>query len=143
MRKGTKTAAIFGSITMGIVLTACGGTVDAKSANKNAPKTLVGKWYQTNKVDGVMMTASVNRDNTIQVDMDNRDSRSIYWLGSFKSGKSPRHNFSTTSTADQDALTMSIFGSGDPYKSFEYKNGTLSFEFTMMGTTSKVHLRKK
>jgi len=143
MRKGTKFGSIFGAVTMGVVLTACGGDADAESKSSSVPKSLVGEWYQSNKLDnGVVMQASVSSNDTIQVNMRTEDSSSIYWLGSFKSGKNPRATFNVTSKGDQDAMAMSIFGSQDGSKRFKYKKGDLSFDFTMLGTTSTVHLRQ-
>jgi len=113
------------------------------ASSTQIPKSLVGQWYQTNELDsGVIMQASVNRDNTIQINMKTRDSSNIYWLGSFESNRTPKSSFVTTSQADQDALSMSIFGSRDSTKKFTYNRGDLSFKFTMLGSTSTVHLQK-
>lgn len=146
MRKGTKFVAIFGGLTLIPVLAACGGEAGAETTRIDTPKSLVGTWYQTNKLDnGMIFRASVYANSTIQVDMQQRDSSSHYWMGSFQSYKSPKVNFKTTSLADPDAqkwMANSLFGSQDSSKKFEYKRGQLSFKFTMMGTTSTIKLRK-
>lgn len=144
MRKGTKFNAIFGTLAMGVMLTACGGTADAGSKSPlEVPTSLVGEWYQSNKLDnGVVMQASVHINDTIQVNMKTKDSSSIYWLGSFKSDKNPKTTFHITSKGNQDAMAMSIFASQDGSKRFKYQKGDLSFDFTMLGTTSTVHLRQ-
>lgn len=146
MRKGMKTTAIFGALIMVPVLAACGGSADADSTRVDTPKTLVGEWYQSNKLDnGMIFHASVYRGGSIQVDMQQRDSSSHYWMGSFPSYKSPRYDFKTVSKADPDAqkwMKNSLFGSQDSSKKFQYDDGELSFKFTMMGTTSTVRLRK-
>lgn len=144
MRKGTKFTAIFGGLALIPVLSACGGSAGASGTSHTTPKTLVGRWVQSNDLDNdVIMKATVSKGNTIQVNMQARDSTSIYWLGSFKSNKNPRSSFNVISRGDQDAMSMSIFGSVDSTKRFKYKNGDLSFEFSMLGTTSTVHLKKQ
>jgi hypothetical protein len=144
MRKGTKFIGIFGALVMLPALAACGGSADAQGTSYQVPKSLVGNWYQTeNGIDGIIMSASVNRNNTIQINMETRDSGGgIYWMGSFDSGNSPKTSFTTVSLADPDAMKWEIFSSQDQTKSFTYKNGDLSYKFSMMGTTTTVHLRK-
>jgi len=148
MSKGTKAVSIFGGLTLVVSLAACGSADadDSGSVRVDTPKSLVGTWYQTNKLDsGVMMQAEIHRGGTIQVNMKTRDSSSIYWMGSFESSKNPRFSFETVSKADPDAqkvLAGSLFGSQDTEKKFKYERGDLSFKFTMMGTTSTIHLRK-
>lgn len=143
MRKGTKFVAIFGGLTLIPVLAACGGSADASSSRSDIPKSLVGNWYQTSKLDSnVVMSATINRDNTIQVNMESRDSSSIYWMGTFDSKRNTKTNFAFRSQGDQDAMSLSIFGSQDSVKKFTYKRGDLSFKFTMTGITSTIHMRK-
>jgi len=146
MRKKGTTTAIFGGIALMAALTGCGDAGTSGSARVDTPKTLVGTWYQTNTLDsGVVMVAEVHSGGAIQVSMKTRDSSSIYWMCSFESYKNPRSNFKITSQADPDAqkiLAGSIFGSQDTSKRFAYKNGELSFDFTMTGTTSTIRLRK-
>lgn len=126
-------------VGIGIYFTVSSADATVKT---KAPKTLVGTWHQTNKVDGIIMQASVNSDDTIQVNLKTRDSSSIYWMGSFDSQRDPQSSFDVHSQANSDALEMSIFGSQDPTKTFKYNRGDLSFKFTMMGTTSTIHLQK-
>ncbi|QAY17165.1 hypothetical protein SEA_MADAMATO_47 [Streptomyces phage Madamato] len=132
------------------LLTGCGSddkaetTVDAKPPQVS---TLVGDWEQSNTEEtGVRMSASVNSDDSIQIRMLSRDSSGIYWMGSFQiSDKSPDDAFKIESKADPDAqkwMRESIFGSQDTTKIFAYKNGEISYDFTMMGVTSTVRLVK-
>lgn len=130
--------AAFASISL---LTACG------SDDSKAPKSFVGDWYQTNSSDnGVYMTASVSANDSIQITMKTRDSSAVYWMGSFQvSNKKTSDSFKLESKADPDAqkwMASSIFGSQDKSKMFEYKNGDISYKFTMLGVTKTVHLSK-
>lgn len=110
------------------------------------PKSMVGTWYQTNKMkSGITMQASVSLGGTIQIDMKAGDSSNIYWMGSFEYDEDPQTDFNTLSQADSDAqkvMAGSLFGSQDSKKSFTYKNGELSYEFTMMGVDKTIHLEQ-
>ncbi|QEQ94658.1 hypothetical protein SEA_SOSHI_45 [Streptomyces phage Soshi] len=124
------------------LLNACGTETDSK-----APKSFVGDWYQTNGKDtGVYMTAAVSSNDTIQIHLKTRDSGDVYWMGSFQvSDKKTSDSFKLESKADPDAqkwMASSIFGSQDKSKMFEYKNGDISYKFTMVGVTKTIHLAK-
>lgn len=138
MRKKLTVLAVVTSI---FVLTACGGSHDNSATS--VPASLIGEWRQINAKDvGVMMVASV-KPGSIQIDMESRDSTSIYWLGTFDSDKNTAEEFEVVSQGDTDAMTLSIFGSQDKTKSFVYKDGEISYKFTMAGTTSTIRLAKK
>lgn len=120
------------------LLTAC-----SSDDKPDIPESLIGNWYQTNSENGIFATASVYPSDSIQINLKTRDGSSIYWMGSFQvSDKKPTDSFTVVSKADPDALAMSIFGSQDSEKTFSYKDGDLSYKFTMLGTTSTVHLSK-
>lgn len=131
------------------LLAGCGSNeIDTVSADDKITRvlTLVGDWEQSNIEDvGVRMTASVN-DDTIQIWMNSRDSSSLYWMGSFQvSDKNASDSFKLESKADPDAqkrMESSMFGSQDKSKMFEYKNGNISYKFTMLGQTSTIRLSK-
>lgn len=114
--------------------------VNAKIDNK-PPINLIGKWHQTKTENDILMEATIS-SGSIQIDMKTRDSNSIYWMGSFDTSKNSSSSFEIVSKGDQDAMSMSIFGSQDKTKKFTYIDGDLSFKFTMMGTTSTIHLSK-
>jgi hypothetical protein len=137
MRKTLAILAAIGSIS---VLTACGGS---HGTSITTPSSLLGQWYQTqNGINGTYMTATVTSGH-IQVNMKTRGSVSqIYWLGTFDTDKGTSKSFKTVSLGDPDAMAMSIFGSADKTKKFEYKNGLLSYKFSMLGSTTTVKLSK-
>jgi len=130
------------------LIAGCGSeVVEGKSPRTVSLTSLVGDWEQTNsETTGVRMAASVNADDTIQIRMLSRDSSGIYWMGSFRaSDKNPDAAFTIKSKADPDAQKLmreSMFGSQDTSKIFAYKNGEISYEFTMAGVTSTVQLSK-
>lgn len=129
--------------------TGCGSNKAEVTTDEKPPKisTLVGDWEQINvEGTGVQMRASVNSNDSIQIRMLTRDSSEVYWMGSFQvSDKNPDEAFAIESNADPDAqkwMRESLFGSQDSTKIFAYKNGEISYDFTMMGVTSTVRLVK-
>lgn len=149
MRKPLLTA--FLTLASISLLAGCGSDnndVQADSKPVDVKKTtFVGDWEQTNSEDtGVRMSASVNANDTIQIRMLSRDSSGIYWMGSFQvSDKDPDEPFELESKADPDAqkwMQESLFGSQDTSKIFAYKNGEITYDFTMMGVTSTIRLTK-
>lgn len=65
--------------------------------------------------------------------------KSLYWRGTFD-GK-PSDN-SVKSEADRPALDSSLLGSQDSSKTFTTENDEIEFDFTMMGTTKTVTLKR-
>lgn len=137
-----KTLAILGTAVSISTLAACGGSHYA-SDNKN-PSSLIGEWHQTNSNPDGWMTASISA-NSIQVDLRGRDSKSIFWMGSFDTNRKPVGKFKIVSIPDPDArytMKKSLMASNEPKKTFTYNNGDLSFEFSMAGTSKTIHLSK-
>lgn len=138
MRKSLLTALTSAAVIFG--LAGCEFT-DNGAPNK-IPKSLIGQWYQTeNDIDGVEMQASVS-SSSIQIDMQFRDSSEMYWMGSFSGTNSPKRRYTIKSQGDSDAMSLSLFGSQDKNKVFKYKNGVISFEFSMLGETTTVKMAK-
>lgn len=109
------------------MLTGCGSS---NTTYASVPTKLTGDWHQvSNGIDDTYMTASVYA-GSIQVWMRSRSDTEIYWMGTFDSSKSTKSSFKTLSLGDQDAMALSLFGSGSEKKSFQYKNGVLSFKFS-------------
>lgn len=103
--------------------------------------TLDGEWRSETK-DGTTMVATIT-DNQIKMSFDSEDLSSLYWLGTFpESGETATEGMIVTSEADIEALEQSITGSQSKTKDFTYTDGTLDFEFTVLGSTRTVHLKK-
>jgi hypothetical protein len=135
-------AAIF-AVLLALILAVFISTASGEP-NSSRPTTLTGNWHQTNvKNSAVNMTAKIT-NSSIQIDMQSPDGSNsgIYWLGTFNGNRHPAGSFTLVSKADQDALKWAIFGSQDTTKSFKYKNGVLSYKFTMMGKTTTIRLAK-
>lgn len=123
------------------------GSTYTKPAIPPKPVSLVGNWKQTKGMPGVTMTAEVSGDS-IQINMrfDRDDMTGIFWMGSFDASDQTATKFTVTSLPDPDArkaLAGSLFGSSEKTKKFHYDDGDLSFEFSMMGVESTVHMTRK
>jgi hypothetical protein len=110
------------------------------------PVSLVGTWHQTKGMPGVTMTADVSGDG-IQINMhfDRDNVGGIFWAGSFDTSDKTGQSFTVTSLPDPDAqkaLAGSLFGSSEKTKKFTYKDGELTYEFSMMGVESIVHMSR-
>lgn len=133
-------AGLLVSISVWIAVAAFKGSNNASAHTKTiAPASMIGKWQENDATNGVIMKATIT-PGAIQINMVTRDSTSIFWLGTFDSDKDPSKPFKTISNGDTDALKLSIMGSNEKTKLFTYKNGVLSFEFSMMGTSTTIHL---
>lgn len=135
------TAICIAFVVVSFALYASIASGESNNVKPQAPVSLIGQWHQTKDINGVLMEATIGV-NSIQINMKTRDSSSIYWLGSFVTDKAPASKFKTVSLGDTDAMSMSIFGSQDKTKTFDYDYGDLSFTFSMLGTTTTVHLAK-
>jgi hypothetical protein len=114
---------------------ACGGSETSE------PVTLDGAWTESSN-DDVKFVATIT-DNRIEMTIDSEDSSSLYWKGTFpESGVTASEGMKITSKADEEALAESFTGSQAKSKVFTYEDGTLDFEFTIMGTTRVIHLKK-
>lgn len=112
-------------------------------SNKN-PVTLVGEWHQTNSNPHGWFTASISGES-IQVDLHGRDSRSIFWMGSFDTSHRPTGKFKVVSIPDPDARSTmhhSLMMSNESKMTFTYNNGDLSFKFSAFGTSTIAHMSK-
>lgn len=116
------------------------GATDSKPAD-DKPVNFIGTWHQVKGNPDFVMTAEISF-GSIQINMKTRDGSNVYWMGTFDTDMTDIKHFTMISTGDQDAMANMIFASQDPTKKFTYRDGTLSFDFTIMGTTTTVHLSK-
>ncbi len=87
------------------------------------------------------MVAEITKGE-IEIHVDTRDGKYLYWAGEFDSEKDPLSDFVYVSKGYTDIMDGSFFGSQSATKTFKYKDGVLSYEFTMMGSTTTVDLVK-
>jgi len=123
-----------------------GGVKAGASPEKTSddkPKTMnfIGKWHQIEGNPNALMTAEITY-GAIQINMRLDGSDNVYWLGTFDTDMTDIQHFTMISVGDQDAMANKIFASQDPTKTFTYSGGVLSFDFTMLGSTTTVRLSK-
>lgn len=114
-------------------------TASAASSDAPAPKS-EEKSMDGSYTDNEMFEAEV-AEKTIDIYIVDPTSKtkSLYWRGTFE-GK-PSDN-SVKSEADRPALDSSLLGSQDSSKIFTTENDEIEFDFTMMGTTKTVTLKR-
>lgn len=114
------------SVLLPFSFAACGG-------EESAPASSVGSYSGE---DG-LFSAEVEDDTiTIHIVGDG-DSKSLYWVGTWANGEEL-----VVSHADQDQLDRSLLGSTSDTKEFSVSGETITFEFSMMGTTKAAQLEK-
>jgi hypothetical protein len=121
-----------------VAIVESGPAAHGSTAVQLNPTVLSGEWHQSNPPDGVSVTAEISSDSIqIMVKMDGTEG--IYWLGSFD----PKIIAGTIeSQGDSDAMALEIFASQESVKTFTYKDGTLSFQFSMLGISQTIQLTR-
>lgn len=107
---------------------------------EDIPVAWNGVWVS----DPEFMSAKIVGD-LITIDIVTTDSKSLFWKGTWPvATKAAKDNetIEIASKGDVEALGMSIMGSSEKIKTFTYKDGEITFEFSMMGTTKTVHVKK-
>lgn len=110
-----------------------GNGTDGEHTIHITPATLNGTWHQSSDDSSpVNMTAEIT-DNHIRIMMDSNTISGLYWDGTFESNPVAT-TFEVASATDSNELSQ------DSVKTFTYKNGELSYPFSMMGKTYTIRL---
>lgn len=81
-------------------------------------------------------------DGYIEINWMSKDSKSLYWAGTYIAPESAVTEYSWTSENDKDKTSSALLASGDDTKDFTYKDGVISYEVSAMGTTKTMKLTK-
>ncbi|WP_311141567.1 hypothetical protein [Lancefieldella rimae] len=141
-------------VALVLTLGACSGqaqststsTQETASVEQKKPLDLSGKWHATNSGDEAAATMEAEiKDGTITIYLVNKkeDTKMLYWQGTVPTPDTTEDKYDFTSEADTEALSQSLLGSQDKTKDFKYENGTLSFDFTALGTTKTIKMEKE
>jgi len=104
------------------------------------PVHLYGQWHQVHSgMSNVKMTATIT-ENTITINMSMGDIQSVYWIGTFPVFDNVPNSFAVTSRGDTNAMSSDILASQDATKTFTYKDGELSYPFSIEGLNTTVYL---
>jgi hypothetical protein len=104
--------------------------------------SLVGEWKQTNSgIPGVVMTAEISGDS-IKIYMKMSKTAGVFWLGSFNTSRETSQSFTVNSVGNVEAMKYDLYASSEKTKTFTYKDGDLSYQFSIMGVSTIVHLSR-
>lgn len=124
---------IIGVLAAAILLAGCG------SAPKQAGiSDFSGTWKQTGDNDSYQ--EAVIADGTIEIYWMSTDTKSLYWAGTFENPDKEVTEYTVISENDHDKTDMAMLASGADTKEITYKDGTLNYDVSAMGTTKTVHL---
>lgn len=153
-----KTAAISSLLLVGLALTGCSGasatqpssageSAAAPAAETKAPAPapdLTGKWKQSNSKSKDAYQEATIKGDTITVNWvtDDGDTTSLFWAGSFEAPTSA-DAYSWKSKNDKSKTSKALLASPDKTKTFFYEDGEISYPVSLMGTTTKVRLKKQ
>ncbi len=117
------------------------GFAGFKANADNAPKTpvnLIGSWHQTPGDNTPVNMAAEISNNHIQIMMSSGMIvvNGLYWDGTFDTSSHMTNSFKV------DSVVMETGLSQDHFKTFNYDNGVLSYEFEMLGKDYTVHMSR-
>ena len=112
----------------------------SKQEEGKEPLDLTGTWTQENAGDSYQ--EAVITDDTINIYWisDSDSTRSIYWAGTYKVPSESVDGYEWTSERDAAKTDFALLASPDDTKNFTYKDGKISYEVSMLGTTATMHL---
>ena len=116
------------------MLTACGG-------KSSATNDLTGTW--DSKKSGDSYQEAVITADYIEINWISANSKSLYWAGTYVAPETAATEYSWTSENDKEKTSSALLASGDDTKVFTYKDGTISYETSAMGTTTTMKLAKQ
>lgn len=132
-------------VTLGIVIVIslfASGIFSSSPAKAQTPTTMAGHWHQTsNDIPNTKMSADITGDN-IRIYLTLGGATGVFWDGTFKSPKSMKKPFEVMSQGNQDVLDASLYGSSEKVKLFSYKNGVLTYQFSIMDTSTMINMAK-
>lgn len=114
------------------------------SVNEEAVELLdlSGNWAQKGKEGSDSFQAGYIKDGVIELFWisDGGDTHMLYWSGSYEPPTSAEDEYTWESVNDKIKTDSALMASGDDTKTFEYKNGEISYEVSIMGQTGTITL---
>ena len=106
------------------------------------PLDLTGNWAQKGKEGSDSFQAGYIKDGVIELFWisDGGDTNMLYWSGSYEAPTSADDEYAWESVNDKIKTDSALMASGDDSKTFNYKNGEISYEVSIMGQTGTVTL---
>ena len=106
------------------------------------PLDLTGNWAQKGKEGSDSFQAGYIKDGIIELFWisDGGDTHMLYWSGSYEAPTIADDEYAWESVNDKIKTDSALMASGDDSKTFNYKNGEISYEVSIMGQTGTVTL---
>ena len=145
MRK--RILAVFVATIMSASIAACGSpggsenpTPKSTEKTEEEPLDLTGTWASPEN-EGSYQEAIIS-DDTIEVNWisDAGATKSIYWIGTYSPPTENSNEYSWTSERNKEKTTSALLASSDDTKNFTYKDGKITYEVSVMGTTTTYEL---
>ena len=111
-------------------------TAEEASAQTNDADSLEGVWVS----EGDVPFEATVKSGTITVKIVDGETKSLFWQGTFPA--TAQEGDILLSEADVEALSSSLMGSSELVKPFTYEGDEINFEFSMMGTSTVIHVKK-
>ncbi len=144
-----KILAVLMATMMSVSIAACGssgGSADTETTPEVAEETeeepldLTGTWTSSED-EGSYQEATIS-ENTIEINWisDAGATKSIYWIGTYSPPTENLDEYSWTSERDVEKTASALLASSDDTKNFTYKDGKITYEVSVMGTTTTYEL---
>ena len=136
---------LIASIFIVISMTACSSNQVTNNTSTKTTETkqlldLSGKWIQEIKKDEGYVAAEIRKDGQIGVfiNLKNDEIPWTYWVGTYDAPKDSKDEYKWTS---KNTYTGNgLMASNDKEKEFTYKDGKISFSYTIQGKTVTINL---
>lgn len=118
----------------------------SSSVATNAILDLRGGWKQSNTIDNDTIHIAVITDDTIEIHIRSQSANIdyLYWSGTYIPPTDPTDEYFWNSSNHKnynDSSPLASLASAEENKTFTYKNGTISYEFSIPGVTQTVELQ--
>jgi hypothetical protein len=133
-------------VGVGIYFAVASSDANAESpvavVQSTSPVSLAGEWKQSSSgIPNVVMTAEISGDS-IKIFMKMSDTAGVFWMGSFNTSHETSQSFTVNSVGNVEAMKYDLYASSEKTKTFTYKDGDLSYQFSIMGVSTIVHLSR-
>lgn len=112
----------------------------SQQEEEKEPLDLTGTWTQENAGDSYQEAVITDDSINIYWISDSDSTRSIYWAGTYEASPENVDEYEWTSERDAAQTDMALLASSDETKDFTYKDGKISYEVSMLGTTTTMRL---
>ena len=133
-------AFILANISAPVYASSDNGTDDASVESEDVPD-LTGDWVEKDAENIDTYQKGYIKDGVIELFwILNDGTSSLYWSGSYEAPEGNTDNYSWESVNDKTKTEYALMAANDDSKTFNYKDGEISYEASAMGMTKTVEL---